>query len=206
MSTIFKKVRDLVSQSPSSIAPDVVQTSYSSVPVAISDDFLAPFPDPSTIKSKRIDFANTPLPEYKDCYAVVLDNVLSQDECDELLHMTEQSAGAHGNNEDNEDVPNNGWRQAMVNAGPGHEFLALDYRNSDRIIWDNEVITKRLWARVLQGKGIKEYLSVLEGKEYGSVIGDWPVEIGERWVVSKHGVNDRMRFLKYGAGQFFRRM
>ena len=117
--------------------------------------------------------------------------------------MTEQSAGAHRDDQGAE-VTNNGWRPAMVNAGPGHEFLALDYRNSDRIIWDNEVLVKRIWQRVLQGKGIREFLGVLEGEAYAPVFGDWPVERGERWVVTRQGVNERMRFLKYGAGQYFR--
>lgn len=115
--------------------------------------------------------------------------------------MAEQSAGAH---RDDFNVPNNGWRQAMVNAGPGHEFLALHYRNSDRIIWDNEVLTERLWARVLQGKGLRECLSVLDGEEYSSVLGEWTVGRGERWVTAKNGINERMGFLKYGAGQVFR--
>jgi hypothetical protein len=205
MSTILQKPKasSLASQSPSSIAPDVVRTSYTSKPVEVPEDFLAPLHDPSVIKTGRIDFANSPLPEYKDYYAVVLDNVLSQQECDELRYMAEISAGGH--NEDNE-VSNDGWSAAMVNAGPGHEFFAPSYRNSDRIIWDNTVISKRLWTRVLQGKGIKEDLSALEGKKYRSVMDHWGAERGERWVITSQGVNERMRFLKYGPGQFFRRM
>ena len=202
MANILQKARDLFSTKPSSIGTGVMRTSYSSIPVDIPDDFLALLADPSVIKTEKIDFEKTPLPEYKNCYAVVLDNVLSQQECDQLLHLTEQSAGAH---RDNDEVSNNGWRPAMVNAGVGHEFLALDYRNSDRIIWDNHELTQRIWKRVLQGRNIKDYLSVLEGKEYCPVLGDWAAERGERWVITKQGVNERMRFLKYGPGQFFRR-
>lgn len=201
MSSILKKARDLVTKSPSSFAPNVVKTSYTSIPVDIPEDFLAPLSDASAIKTEKIDFAKTPLPEYQECYAAVLDNVLSHDECRELLHMTEQSAGGH---RDDEEVPNNGWRVAMVNAGAGQEFLAPDYRNSDRIIWDNKVIVKRLWTRVMQGEGIKEALSVLEGREYNPVLGDLAVRRGEKWVVTEQGINERMRFLKYGPGQFFK--
>ena len=92
----------------------------------------------------------------------------------------------------------------MVNAGVGQEFLATDYRNSDRIIWDNEIIVKRLWKRVLQGKGIKEYISKLEGEKYRHVFGDNLFQLGLKWQVTEQGINERMRFLKYGAGQFFR--
>ena len=179
----------------------VVPTSYTSLPVDIPDSFLAPLKDPSAIKTKVIDFAKTPLPEYKDLYAVVLDNVLSRDECNQLLKMAEMSAGAH--TEGNE-VENNGWVPAMVNAGIGREFMATDYRNSDRIIWDNKVLVKRLWERVLQGEGIKEYISKLEGEKYRHVMGESMLRQGIKSHVTEQGINERMRFLKYGPGQFFR--
>jgi hypothetical protein len=178
-----------------------VKTSYVSLPVPIPDSFLAPLADPSTIKVSRIDFANSVLPEYRKLYAVVLDNVLSQEECDELIRMAEMSAGAHRG----EDGPeNNGWKPAMVNVGGNYEMLATDYRNSDRIIWDEKDITTRLWRRVLQGEGMKEYLLRLDGKKYIPVVGDSAINRGECWVATKQGLNERMRFLKYGAGQYFR--
>lgn len=93
----------------------------------------------------------------------------------------------------------------MVNAGRDKEFLSLDYRNSDRIIWDNEVIVQRLWTRIMQAEGMKDYFSVMKGKEYFKVVGDGIARRNERWVISPKGPNERMRFLKYGAGQFFRR-
>lgn len=177
---------------------NIVQTSYTSADLNISEDFLAPLQDPSVIKSEAIDFANTPLPEYAPLYAVVLDNVLSPEECMQLILLAELSAGGTEEN-------GNGWIPAMVNAGPGHEFLARDYRNSDRIIWDQKVVVKRLWERVLQVDGVREYLGKLEGPDYDFVTGHWgAVESGERWVATKQGINERMRFLKYGPGQFFR--
>ena len=200
MSSIFKKNRASVKKAKPRML-EVVRTSYTSLPVDIPESFLAPLEDPSVIETKVIDFAKTPLPAYKDFYAVVLDNVLSRDECDQLLKMAEMSAGAH--TEGNE-VENNGWRPAMVNAGIGQEFMATDYRNSDRIIWDNEVIVKRLWERVLQGEGIKEQLSKLEGEKDRHVVGDTLARLGIKWHVTEQGLNERMRFLKYGAGQYFR--
>lgn len=180
-----------------------IETCYTSLPVDIPDSFLAPLPDPSTIKVNQIDFANSPLPMYKDVYAVILDNVLSQEECDQLIHMTEMSAGAHRGGEN--EPENNGWKPAMVNVGNNMEVLHADYRNSDRIIWDQKEITRRLWERVLQGEGMKDYLLKLEGEKYDSVFGpSLKPKRGERWVAAKQGINERMRFLKYGAGQFFR--
>jgi len=76
----------------------------------------------------------------------------------------------------------------VVNAGPGQEFLSLDYRNSDRIIWDQKEVVGRLWQRVLQGQGIKEYFKELvPGRNYEEVLGSSFVQRGERWVPSKQG-------------------
>jgi hypothetical protein len=180
----------------------VVRTSYTNMPVHIPDSFLAPLPDPSTIKVSKIDFEDSSLPEYKRLYAVVLDNVISKEECDQLLFMAEMSVGAHRGGDEPE---NNGWKPAMVNVGRNHEVLVLDYRNSDRIIWDERVVAKRLWDRVMSGKGMKEYFSILEGEEYAPVVGD-TISRGERWVITEQGLNERLRFLKYGAGQYFRGM
>ncbi|RDL40841.1 Uncharacterized protein BP5553_00820 [Venustampulla echinocandica] len=203
--TILSKMRNQVKSSKSleSRFPDTVRTNYTSLPVSIPPDFLGPLADTSKPTVSRIDFANSPLPEYKSFYAVVLDNVLSAQECQELIHMAEQSAGAHGNGPE-KSVENNGWRPAMVNAGYNFEVLSLEYRNSDRIIWDNQEIAHRLWLRVLQGEGMKEYFEEMEGEEYAPVIGPRSVKLGERWAVAEKGLNERLRFLKYGEGQFFR--
>jgi hypothetical protein len=199
--SFLRTQRKLASQDPSIKVGQPVQTSYTSLPVPIPESFLAPLPDRSVIKTERIDFGKTMLPEYNDLYAVVLDNILSREECDQLIHMAELSAGAHS---DDGGVPNNGWRPAMINAGMGREVLMQDYRNSDRIIWDENVLANRVWERVLQGEGIKDYLSVLNGEPYRPVLGDWAITKDQRWVVTEQGVNERLRFLKYGEGQFFR--
>ncbi|QSZ37005.1 hypothetical protein DSL72_009097 [Monilinia vaccinii-corymbosi] len=91
----------------------------------------------------------------------------------------------------------------MVNAGIGHEFLATEYRNSDRIIWDDKEVVGRIWKRVSQAKGIKEDIGVLEGGGWES-LASVGIRSGERWVSTEQGINERMRFLKYGTGQYFR--
>lgn len=180
----------------------VVKTTYTNVPVDISESFLAPLPGPSTIKVSRVKFGNTPLAAYADLYAVVLDDVLSQDECDELILMAEKSVGAHGQEESGPE--NNGWQPARVNAGGGYEILDAKYRNSDRIIWDEKTVAQRLWKRILQGEGMAEYFSVLDGEEYAPIVGNTPAENDRRWTITAQGMNERMRFLKYGPGQFFK--
>jgi hypothetical protein len=126
-----------------------------------------------------------------------LDNVLSESECIQLIKYAEESAGSG-----EPDVANNGWKPALVNAGPGKEVLAPEYRNSERIIWDNQELVNRIWARCLQGEGIGKELSSFEG--HMAIQGLGSVKRGERWNVTR--LNERMRFLKYGPGQFFKGM
>jgi hypothetical protein len=180
--------------------PQPVRIIYTYRTVEIPSDFLAPLPDPSVIKVEKIDFQNSVLNEYRNLYAVVLDNVLTKEECDELVMMAEMSQGAHLTDE--EGPKDDGWQPARVNAGMNYEVFVPDYRNSDRIVWDEEEVTKRLWERVLQADGMKEYFGRMEGDNYKAV----GVRSGEKWAVTKQGLNKRMRFLKYGPGQFFKGM
>jgi hypothetical protein len=178
-------------------AGKVMATSYTSKKeVAVPDDFLiATPPDAQPIQTYHINFKDTPLPEYNGHFAVVLDNVLSQSECAQLIRYAEESAGAGEPN-----VQDNGWKTALVNVGPGLEVFRPSYRNSERIIWDDQEIVNRLWERCLQGEGIRERLDSFEGQEI--MQGRYSVRNGEKWNMLR--LNERMRFLKYGPGQFFK--
>ncbi|KXJ87724.1 hypothetical protein Micbo1qcDRAFT_197710 [Microdochium bolleyi] len=112
------------------------------------------------------------------------------------------------------------WRPAMVNIGGGYEILEPNYRNSDRIVWDQAVLIQRLWdhrlATVPQISADSPDSPLLSFKQ-GSLPGFGPAEHWDRvlkkmvpddpdevprWVFVR--MNKRMRFLKYGPGQFFR--
>ncbi|KAF7976130.1 hypothetical protein HWV62_7421 [Athelia sp. TMB] len=169
--------------------PAVVKTSYTSNEVAIPDDFLICAPsDAAPITAHRIDFAESPLPEYQAYYATILENVLSPSECAQLLRLAEASS------------PTGGWSPAMLNVGAGYEVLAADVRFHDRIIWDNAEIVKRIWDRCLTAEGIAEELNTIVDKPW--ILGAKAVENGIKWRMTK--VNERMRFLRYGPGNFFR--
>ncbi|KAL3422389.1 oxidoreductase domain containing protein [Phlyctema vagabunda] len=218
MSTLLKKARSLATSAQTADKKkeqeaankkkwkqpkvQVVSTSYNSLPVDIPESFLAPLEDPSRLEVKQIDFATSAIPEYRGLYAVVIDNLLTQEECNQLMHLAEQSAGAH---REGAAVEDNGWKPAMVNAGPGVEFMMSDYRNSDRIVWDQDEIARRLWARCSQAEEVREELTVLQSSEdenhYATVLGP---RRGRNWILRKQGLNERLRFLRYGAGQFFR--
>lgn len=185
-----------------------VSVEYTSKDVPIPDNFLSNTTLPSDAKPitlAPIDWKKTPLPEYEGRYAVVLDNVMSPSECQELIQLAESSVDmscvAEG--------IRNPWRPAMVAAGPGYEVLHSKYRNSDRIVWDRQELVDRLWSRCLQGEvgqTLLKRLEVLDDDERVLGIakkGKNGEPVKERWEMRR--LNKRMRFLKYGPGQFFRR-
>ncbi|EFX05392.1 oxidoreductase [Grosmannia clavigera kw1407] len=76
--------------------------------------------------------------------------------------------------------------------GPGLEMSIPGYRDSSRIIWDQQTVVNRLWERCALSAGLRELLATCPGERY-----DGP----GHWEFSR--LNDRMRFLKYTKGQFF---
>ena len=148
----------------------------------LPEDFLVgPGPD---VRKKRIDFKQTPLPEYSEFYAVILDDVLTMQECKILISSAQAQTGGK-------------WEQAMVNIGNNQQELRTESRNCGRIIWDERTIVERLWNRVKRHVPEVEVL-----KDVPLITGIGPVKRKEIWQVSR--LNERMRFLKYGPGQYFR--
>ncbi|KAM0358831.1 hypothetical protein ACHAPY_004348 [Fusarium culmorum] len=158
---------------------------YKSNDIPIPDSFLTS-PSETPITSHQIDFANSPLPQYDGHTALVLDNVISPDECLELLSLAEASVPRDEENQ-------SAWKPALVSGGDGYEARAPGYRESDRIIWDQQTIVDRLWERCLQADGLRGLLAVVPHE---------PWMKGGKWVFSR--LNDRMRFLKYSPGQYFK--
>ncbi|CAH0038008.1 unnamed protein product [Clonostachys solani] len=161
---------------------------YKSNEVKIPDKFLEG-PSPKPVVLKPVPFASSPVPEYKKCFAVTIDNVLSPEECAQLKQLAEQSALPAAEGDPDQSV----WRPATVSLAPGLEASAPGYRESDRIVWDSQEITDRLWARCCQAEGLKDQLAVMSHRS-----GQNP----GRWEFSR--INKRMRFLKYSPGQYFR--
>ena len=159
-----------------------VRTEYKSLDVAIPGSFLTGAPAKPVVAS-HIDWASSPLPEYEGRTALVIDNVLSPEECGELLELAESSVPR--------DDGASPWRPALVNVGVGVETAAPGYRDSERIIWDQQVVVDRIWERMAQAEGMRELLAAYpEGPS-----GEWRFQ----------RLNERMRFLKYSSGQFFKR-
>ena len=77
-------------------------------------------------------------------------------------------------------------------------MLSPDSPDSRRIIWDDRDIVERIWNRV---KDEVPELKTLVGVP--KITGNGPAKRKEVWCFER--LNERMRFLRYGEGQYFRR-
>lgn len=151
------------------------------------DDFL-PFQAPPNAKLRVIDFAaSTPaLPAYNRRLAAVIDDILTHEECSELLRRVEASTGT---------TPAT-WERAMVNTGNGKQALAIDVRNCGRVILDDKDLASRLLDRLFP------FLQTLEL----DTLRDRPLITGlagrgKTYRLTR--LNERLRFLRYQGGEFF---
>ena len=119
-------------------------------------------------------------------YAVILDNVLSPDECQQLIQAAEATTQGK-------------WERAMINVGGGRQELREDSRNCGRIIWDSHAVVAAVWKRIEHLPDVQEIVR-LEGVP--DIFGNGPLKRGEVWQFSRP--NERMRFLKYVGGEYFR--
>ncbi|KAL8731147.1 MAG: hypothetical protein Q9181_004394 [Wetmoreana brouardii] len=136
------------------------------------------------VKKQVINFEETEVPEYKGYYACILDNVLSADECADLI----RAAKAQTNGE---------WEQAGVNVGYGRQQVDLETRSCGRIIWDDRELASKIWARC------QDWVpEILELKDRPEITGKGYLKKG--WTYRATGANERMRFLRYLDGNYFR--
>ncbi|KAI5358238.1 Putative prolyl 4-hydroxylase, alpha subunit [Septoria linicola] len=150
----------------------------------LPDNFLvSPAPN---ITVNRIDFSQTTLPEYAGLYAVVLDNVLNAEECQQLIAAAEATT-------------NGEWERAMINIGGGRQELRTDSRNCGRIIWDSGEVVAKVWKRI---EHIPEVQEIVRLENVPKIFGSGPMKRNEVWTFSRP--NERMRFLKYIGGEYFR--
>ncbi|RAL16009.1 uncharacterized protein BO97DRAFT_403187 [Aspergillus homomorphus CBS 101889] len=159
-------------------------------------EFL-PAQPPANAQCHRIDFTRSdpPLPEYKDLRAVVIDNALTKEECDELLRLAEASTVPP--HKDRSAAAEPTWERAMINLGNGKQALAVDTRNCGRIIYDAPALADKLLARLrpfLQELG----LEVIDRQPRVTGLA------GRNAVYRLTRLNERLRFLKYEGGEYFR--
>lgn len=148
----------------------------------LPEGFLAG-PAPALQRS-TIDFAKAGLHEYDGQWAVMLDGVLSEEECNQLVEAAEATT-------------NGTWERAMVNVGGGMQALYEDTRKCGRIIWDDKDIMAKLWARI---EGSVPEIHRLE--KWADVTGNGPAKRNEVWKATR--LNERARYLKYVGGEYFK--
>ncbi|KAL5359107.1 hypothetical protein BJX96DRAFT_164215 [Aspergillus floccosus] len=140
---------------------------------------------PNGATSHRIDFltSSPPLPEYKNLSAIIIDNVITETECKELIRLAESSTPT--------------WTRATISGGNGKQILATEERNCGRIIYDNRTLADKLLARLLPF--LQEH-SIDRIENAPLVTG----LAGRKKTYRLTQLNERLRFLRYQGGEYFR--
>jgi hypothetical protein len=136
----------------------------------------------SDVKVTRIEFADTQLTEYAGLTAYIVDDVLTSSECATLLSAAEASGS---------------WQRAMIQVGNGRQRQEDDQRKCGRLIWDSPDVAQKIWDRV---KVFVPGIAKLDG--HADLTAGSAVMRGEVWEASR--LNERMRFLRYEGGEYFR--
>lgn len=115
-----------------------IRTTYASNPVPIPPDFLLPLPLAGTranpVTARPVDWTAAGahgLPEYAGLYAVVLDHVLTPQECAQLLALAEASVPADALVRNGEGDP---WGPALVVW-----FFFLKKKNNIILMWTSVI-------------------------------------------------------------------
>ena len=133
------------------------------------------------------------------CFALQIDNAFTPQECrDMLLYATGETGDGGG---DRSSGDGSRWEAALINTGPGRQKLATEVRKCGRILRDDPELAAKLFARIAPLLR-QEAVDVVSprGRWQGmksAWLGDTP------WRLTR--LNERLRFLKYGPGEYFRR-
>ncbi|KAF8641656.1 hypothetical protein AX16_009882 [Volvariella volvacea WC 439] len=133
------------------------------------------------------DLSKTPLGDYYDgFYIKILDDVFTQEECQRLIALAETGTQ---------------WEQASLHSSTSanEDYVDKDYRNSERILRYDKAAADFLYQRLLPY--VKELETIEEGSDWADVVMPKNFMVGEWKLV---GVNERLSFLRYGPGHFFR--
>ncbi|KAI1498413.1 oxidoreductase domain-containing protein [Biscogniauxia marginata] len=150
----------------------------------LPSDFLSQ--PANDVKAEKVDFTKTEIPEMSQLYACVIDNALSPEECQLLIKAAEATCDG-------------AWERAMVKTGMGKQAMYEDTRKCGRIIWDSRDIAVKIWKRI---EHLPEVQEILRLESRPRITGIRPMKKGEVWTAT--GPNERMRFLKYVGGEYFR--
>ncbi|KAJ5580076.1 Prolyl 4-hydroxylase alpha subunit [Penicillium hispanicum] len=167
----------------------------------ISDSLLRGPPRGATVH--RIDFEKTspPIPSFKDRFAAVIDDFMTEAECKDLLRLAEESINPPIPDADADPsrTHTSAWERAMINVGGGRQVMSVDTRKSGRIILDSGEIAQRLLDRLMPF--LRDFhIDVVKNQPLVTGLG--PARRGESFHISQ--LNERLRFLRYDGGDYFR--
>jgi len=122
----------------------------------------------------------------REYFAVVVDEVLTKKECDVLIARSEKE----------------GYEQALLNVGGGHQIVASDIRNSDRCIIDDPEFAQKLWERITSA--VESFIDNddEDDETKGSLQLQKLYTPENGW--SAVGLNERLRILRYRQGEYFK--
>jgi len=125
------------------------------------------------------DISNELLPIVgQRAFAVLMHNVLSSDECQQLIRRAE----------------NVGFDEALINNN-GKQVLNKNIRACQRCMIDDKAISDDFFNRIL---------SALKGTDLENKVLHAPwITSGDDHTITAVGLNERLRFLKYEPGHFF---
>ena len=170
---------------------------------------------PNDMKCTHIDFPQQAgIREYEGHFAAVIDNAFSPVECAALLRLAEARSLDElnlfeTNAPKNTKEPKSPWVPAAVySIGSGEEQIVRpSYRNSGRIVIDDHVIAESIFHRLRphleEVSGLGPFYSV--GLLANRSRQDNLLRKKEKPLWRLKGINERLRFLKYEPGQFFKR-
>ncbi|KAF9032394.1 hypothetical protein BJ165DRAFT_1517538 [Panaeolus papilionaceus] len=143
-------------------------------------------PDPATIAPldwKTTPLSNAYLPSH---YLKIIDSVFSDEECQALKALAESDAQ---------------WAQAAVHYGLGENenYVNTDYRNSDRILRFDFKAAEELYERLRPY--VEEIAEIRAGDKYEKLM---VRKIPYNGVYKMIGVNERLSYLRYGPGHYFK--
>jgi len=132
----------------------------------------------------------------RNSFAIVLHNVLSPEECQSLIYKCESE----------------GFDDALVQGPTGKQILRQDIRSCGRCIIDDAGLADAIYARILNAvRGTKHekkimhapWITALSSRSGHDGSSDELTVDGGGEEITAVGLNERLRFLKYGPGHFF---
>ncbi|KAF5376415.1 hypothetical protein D9615_008584 [Tricholomella constricta] len=137
-----------------------------------------------TTSGGLLDLTATPIAnDYPNCYIKVLDDIFTPEECASFIALAESD---------------DQWQTAMVSTATG-DRVALEYRNSNRILRFDHKTAEQIHQRLLPH--IQELIEIKPGGDWEGVVGV-PGRVSGTWKLL--GVNERLSFLRYGPGHYFK--